>query len=86
MLLRLRTPDGMFRLTLEKDDTFGDLGRQLLSKLPPTVDAKTITLSNNFNGGDSKRIAEIAKFKIGQVGLRQATTQLFVAISGDSKS
>ncbi|KAK0656125.1 NPL4 family-domain-containing protein [Cercophora newfieldiana] len=69
MLLRLRTPDGMFRLTLEKDDTFGDLGRQLLSQIPSTVDPKSITLSNNFSGGDSKRIAEIAKFKIGQIGL-----------------
>ncbi|KAK0633439.1 NPL4 family-domain-containing protein [Immersiella caudata] len=69
MLLRLRTPDGMFRLTLEKDDTFGDLGRQLLAKIPSTVDPKTITLSNNFSGGDSKRIGEIAKFKIGQIGL-----------------
>jgi len=29
MLLRLRTPDGMFRLTVEKDDTFGELGRQV---------------------------------------------------------
>lgn len=27
MLLRLRGPDGMFRLTVEKDDTFGDLAR-----------------------------------------------------------
>jgi nuclear protein localization family protein 4 len=34
MLLRLRTPDGMFRLTLEKDDTFGDLGRQV-RRTPP---------------------------------------------------
>jgi nuclear protein localization family protein 4 len=76
MLLRLRTPDGMFRLTLEKDDTFGDLGRQLLTKIPSTVDPKTITLSNSFGGGDSKRIGEIAKFKIGQIGLRQATLLL----------
>ncbi|KAK0730682.1 NPL4 family-domain-containing protein [Lasiosphaeris hirsuta] len=69
MLLRLRAPDGMFRLTLEKDDTFGDLGRQLLPKLPPTVDPRTIRLSNHPSGGDSKRIGEIAKFKIGQIGL-----------------
>lgn len=31
MLLRIRGPDGMLRLTVEKDDTFGDLGRQVRS-------------------------------------------------------
>lgn len=31
MLLRLRAPDGMFRLTVEKDDTFNDLGLQVIS-------------------------------------------------------
>ncbi|EGS23275.1 uncharacterized protein CTHT_0009420 [Thermochaetoides thermophila DSM 1495] len=68
MLLRMRCPDGMFRLTVEKDDTFGELVRQLVPKLPPTVDPKSITLSNHPSGGDSKRIDEIARFKIGQVG------------------
>lgn len=29
MLLRIRGPDGMQRLTVEKDNTFGDLGRQV---------------------------------------------------------
>ncbi|KAK3330396.1 NPL4 family-domain-containing protein [Apodospora peruviana] len=69
MLLRLRAPDGMFRLTVDKDDTFDDLGRQLLPQLPSTVDPKTITLSNHPSGGDAKRIGEIAKYKIGQIGL-----------------
>ncbi|KAK4131869.1 polyubiquitin-tagged protein recognition complex, Npl4 component [Trichocladium antarcticum] len=69
MLLRLRCPDGMIRLTVEKDETFGDLVRQLVPKLPPTVDPKSICLSNHPTGGDSKMIAEIAKFKLGQVGL-----------------
>ncbi len=88
MLLRLRTPDGMFRLTMEKDNTFSDLGHQvrgsvrpvlpsphsnllsqLLPKLPSTVDPKTISLSNHPSGGDSKLLGEIAKFKIGQIGL-----------------
>ncbi|KAM7189991.1 nuclear protein localization protein 4 [Naviculisporaceae sp. PSN 640] len=69
MLIRLRAPDGMFRLTVEKDDTFNDLGLQLLPKLPATVDPTTITLSNHPTGGDAKRIGEIAKFKIGQIGL-----------------
>lgn len=29
MLLRLRSPDGMFRLTVEKDDSFGELIKQV---------------------------------------------------------
>ncbi|KAK3372521.1 NPL4 family-domain-containing protein [Podospora didyma] len=69
MLLRLRAPDGMFRLTVEKDETFGDLGRKLLPLLPKTIDPRTITLSNHPTGGDAKKIGEIARFKIGQIGL-----------------
>ncbi|KAK4158127.1 NPL4 family-domain-containing protein [Chaetomidium leptoderma] len=69
MLLRLRTPDGMFRLTVEKDGTFGDLVSQLVPQLPPTVDPQTITLSNQPSGGDAKKIREIAKVKVAQVGL-----------------
>ena len=72
MLLRVRGPDGMLRLTLEKDDTFADLGRQLIPKLPPTVDPKTITFSNHPTGSDAKNLSEVAKFKVGQTGLRQA--------------
>jgi hypothetical protein len=43
-----------------------------MPQLPSTVDPKTITLSNHPSGGDSKKIGEIARFKISQVGLRQA--------------
>lgn len=32
MLLRIRGPDGMHRLTVDKDDTFGELGRQACPK------------------------------------------------------
>lgn len=70
MLLRLRGPDGMLRLTVEKDDTFADLGRQLIPKLPATVDPKTITFSNHPTGSDAKNINEVAKFKVSQVGLK----------------
>ncbi|KAK2600249.1 nuclear protein localization protein 4 [Conoideocrella luteorostrata] len=70
MLVRLRGPDGMVRLTLEQSSTFGELGEKLLPQLPSTVDPKTITLSNAPNGGDVKVLAEITKFKIGQIGLK----------------
>ncbi|OAA49469.1 NPL4 family protein [Metarhizium rileyi] len=70
MLLRLRGPDGMIRLTVEQTTTFGELGDQLLSHLPSTIDAKTITFSNAPNGGDAKILVEIANFKVGQIGLK----------------
>ncbi|KAH7274486.1 nuclear protein localization protein 4, variant 2 [Fusarium solani] len=70
MLLRLRGPDGMARLTVEPTTTFGDLGKQLLDQLPKTVDPTTISLSNAPNGGDSKRLADIINFKVGQIGLK----------------
>ncbi|AEO65337.1 uncharacterized protein THITE_2112228 [Thermothielavioides terrestris NRRL 8126] len=70
MLLRLRSPDGMFRLTVDKDDTFGKLIDQLVPKLPPTVDPQSITLSNHpSNSAESRKIGEISQFKISQVGL-----------------
>ncbi|KAK4099795.1 polyubiquitin-tagged protein recognition complex, Npl4 component [Parathielavia hyrcaniae] len=69
MLLRFRAPDGMFRLTVEKDSTFGELVTQLLPQLPSTVSPQTITLSNDPRGGGAKKIGEIAKFKVSQVGL-----------------
>lgn len=44
MLLRLRGPDGMYRLTVEKDDTFGDLARQVTSLAFPLVIKEMLTL------------------------------------------
>ncbi|KAL2269808.1 hypothetical protein VTJ83DRAFT_1992 [Remersonia thermophila] len=69
MLVRLRAPDGMFRLTVEPTTTFGELVQQLIPKLPPTVDPKSIALSNQPSGQDSKKIGEIAPFQLGQTGL-----------------
>ncbi|KAK3996823.1 nuclear protein localization protein 4 [Cladorrhinum sp. PSN332] len=69
MLLRLRTPDGMFRIEVEKDQTFSHLQSQLISKLPSTVDPKSIVISNRAgDGGESKKLEEITRFKIGQIG------------------
>ncbi|AEO54327.1 hypothetical protein MYCTH_2296798 [Thermothelomyces thermophilus ATCC 42464] len=69
MLLRLRSPDGMFRLSADKDESFADLIGKLVPQLPSTVDPQSITLSNHPSGGDAKKIGEIARFKISQVGL-----------------
>ncbi|KAG6008865.1 nuclear protein localization protein 4 [Claviceps maximensis] len=70
MLLRLRGPDGTNRLTVEQSTTFGELGDQLLAKLPSTVDPTTITFANSPNGHDAKALVEIKKFKVGQIGLK----------------
>lgn len=69
MLLRMRGPDGTARLTVEPSTTFGELGHQLLTHLPATVDPTTITLSNSPHGGDAKRLGDIASFKVSQIGL-----------------
>ncbi|KAI0972525.1 nuclear protein localization protein 4 [Xylaria arbuscula] len=69
MLLRLRGPDGMVRITIDKNDSVGDLGRQLVPQLPPTVDASTITMSPNPQANESRRLRDIAKVKLGQIGL-----------------
>ena len=70
MIIRLRGADGMYRVEVSPDDTFSTLGYKLLTKLPDTVDADTITLSNSPNGGDIKRLREVARARISQVGLR----------------
>ncbi|KAF3762401.1 nuclear protein localization protein 4 [Cryphonectria parasitica EP155] len=69
MLLRVRGPDGMLRITIEKDETFADLTQKFLPQLPPTVDPSTISFSNHPGGNDPKTFHEIAHLAIGQVGL-----------------
>ncbi|KAI0482780.1 nuclear protein localization protein 4 [Xylariaceae sp. FL0804] len=69
MLLRVRGPDGMIRLNLERNDTFAELGRQLMKHLPPTVDPKTLVLAPDFKFQESKRLKDIASFPLAQVGI-----------------
>lgn len=69
MLLRVRGPDGMLRVTVDKGDTFAQLTQKFISQLPPTVDPNSITFSNAPGGSDSKALPEIAHLAIGQVGL-----------------
>ncbi|KAI1162363.1 NPL4 family-domain-containing protein [Nemania serpens] len=69
MLLRLRGPDGMIRITVDKNDSIGDLGRQLVPQLPSTVDPNSITMSPNPQAKDSRRFKDIARVKLGQIGL-----------------
>lgn len=69
MLLRIRGPDGMLRVTLDKGDTFAQLTQKFISQLPPTVDPNSITFSNAPGGSDAKALPEIAHLAVGQVGL-----------------
>ncbi|KAI1828097.1 NPL4 family-domain-containing protein [Xylaria intraflava] len=69
MLLRLRGPDGMIRITIDKNDTVGDLGRQLVPQLPSTVDPNTITMSPHPQGKDSRKLKDIAGFELSRLRL-----------------
>jgi len=44
MLLRLRTPDGTHRLTLEKDSTFNELGQQVRGPLLSATSRSKLTI------------------------------------------
>lgn len=41
-----------------------------MKELPPTVAPETIAMSNSPSGGEKKRLVEIAKFKLSQIGLK----------------
>ncbi|KAI1764812.1 polyubiquitin-tagged protein recognition complex, Npl4 component [Hypoxylon sp. FL1150] len=69
MLLRLRGPDGMIRINIEKTDTFAELGRQLVAQLPPTVEPTSISMSPDPQAKDSKKLIDIAQYKLSQIGL-----------------
>ncbi|RKF58414.1 Nuclear protein localization protein 4 [Erysiphe neolycopersici] len=69
MLLRFRGPDGMVRITVDRDDTFGELEQKLSKVLPEGIDYETLILSNKPAGGDNKLLKEISRYKISQIGL-----------------
>lgn len=43
---------------------------QLVPQLPATVDPNTITMSPNPQAKDSRRFKDIARVKLGQIGLK----------------
>lgn len=69
MLLRVRGPDGMIRVTADGGDTFDDFVQKILPHLPPTVEPSTISFSNSPGGDDFKSVTEIGKVLVSQVGL-----------------
>lgn len=61
----------MLRIEIDPKDTFNKLGQELMSKLPPTVDPSTITVSNApGTAGDKKLLKDIAKFRVEAIGLK----------------
>ncbi|KAI2629763.1 polyubiquitin-tagged protein recognition complex, Npl4 component [Hypoxylon sp. NC1633] len=69
MLLRLRGPDGMIRINIERHDTFAELGRLLVAQLPQTVDPNSISISPDPQAKDSKKLKDIAKYQLAQIDL-----------------
>ncbi|KAG9238538.1 nuclear protein localization protein 4 [Amylocarpus encephaloides] len=69
MLIRVRGPDGTFRITVELADTFLRFGEKLAEVLPKNVDFNTLTLSNQPKDGDIKLLKEIGNFRLSQIGL-----------------
>ncbi|KAI1003575.1 Nuclear protein localization protein 4 [Podosphaera aphanis] len=74
MLLRFRGPDGMIRIAVERDETFGEIENKLSKELPDNVDFNTLTFSNRPAGGDNKLLREISKYRISQIGLGHGDT------------
>ncbi|CAD6503964.1 BgTH12-05706 [Blumeria graminis f. sp. triticale] len=69
MLLRFRGPDGTVRISIEREDSIGDLEHKLSKVLPDSVDFKTLRISNKPTGGDTKLLSDLSKFRISQIGL-----------------
>ncbi|KAI2638184.1 NPL4 family-domain-containing protein [Xylaria nigripes] len=69
MLIRVRGPDGMIRITIDKNETVGDLGHQLVPQLPSTVDPSTITMSPNPQGKDARKLKDIAGYALSRLRL-----------------
>lgn len=85
MIIRLRGPDGMHRVEIQPTDTFATLIQELLPQLPKTIDPATITLSNSPNGGDIKKVGEVAQARLSQVGLKHGDV-VFISYKNSSDS
>ncbi|KAF2435849.1 polyubiquitin-tagged protein recognition complex, Npl4 component [Tothia fuscella] len=69
MILRFRSRDGQFNLTVQPTDAFSDLQARIAEKLPKDTDLSSITISNKPQGGDSRRLSDLQGVKLNQVGI-----------------
>ncbi|RMZ66699.1 nuclear localization 4 [Pyrenophora seminiperda CCB06] len=83
MILRFASKDGLFRLTVQPEDTFTDILPQIAEKLPKNVDLQTITVSNRPQGGDARRLADLKSVSFKQVGLSNGA-QVFLVFEEQS--
>ncbi|KAI9806799.1 MAG: nuclear protein localization protein 4 [Piccolia ochrophora] len=70
MLLRFRSPEGTFRLSVNPTDQFSSLQSQIIDNLPKNVDSSTITLSNRPNGGQARYLKDLKGVTVEAPGLR----------------
>lgn len=84
MLLRFESKNGQFRLNAEPTDTFASLSRRILENLPSNTDATSIVISpkpvSNTPSDQERRLAEIPRVQIGQVGLKHGD-KLYIGFS-----
>ncbi len=72
MILRFVSKEGQFRLTVEPTTTFPDILPQIAEKLPKNVDIQSISVSNRPQGGDARKLVDLAGVSFTQVGLLYA--------------
>lgn len=85
MLLRFESKNGQFRLSAELTDTFASLSKKILENLPSNTDPTSIVISpkpvsNKPSPDQERRLADIPKVQLGQVGLKHGD-KLFIGYS-----
>lgn len=77
MILRFKSREGQFRLTVDPSTTFPEIAPQIAEKLPKNVDLASISLSNRPHGGDSRLLRTLRGVSFGQIGLSHGS-QLYL--------
>lgn len=70
MLLRFQGRNGQFRLTVDPQTEFPAILPQIMEKLPPKTDPKSVTLSNRPQGGDARPVLSLKGVTLQRVGLK----------------
>lgn len=69
MIIRIRSKDGQFRITVEASDDASKLGVELQKQLPQ-IDLSTLTLSNQPRGAPEMKLNHLSGTSIADLGLR----------------
>lgn len=68
MIVRIRSKDGQFRVTVDGPDDASKLGSELQKQLPQ-VDLSTLTLSNQPRGAPEMKLVQLSGTSIRDLGL-----------------